>query len=334
MHKRFAPAGHLLVVVLGCLGVVGLAAGAVPREKSLTRIAFGSCNRHDQEQPLWRSIVASRPGLWIWLGDIVYANTRNMHLMQQKYEAQKEHPEYQLLLETCPVIGTWDDHDYGKNNGGKEYDKKEQSQQILLDFLDEEADSPRRRQQGVFASYTYGPESQQVKVILLDTRYHRGEQSEKGDVLGVEQWSWLERELSRSKANVHLIGSSIQVLPEEHSYEKWANFPHARQRLFALIGASGAPGVIFLSGDRHLGEISRLEHLALSYPLYEITSSGLTHSYSKVKREPNRYRLGNFFNQLNFGIIKLNWQLRQVELELRDRENAIRQKQIIKLQDP
>ena len=91
--------------------------------------------------------------------------------------------------------------------------------------------------------------------------------------------------------------------------------------------------MIFLSGDRHLGEISRLEHAALSYPLYEITSSGLTHSYSKVKRELNRYRLGKFFSQLNFGLIKLNWQLRQVELEIRDRENTIRQAQLIKLQD-
>ena len=333
MQKRFAPAGRVLAVLLGCLGVVGMAAGEVPREKSLTRIAFGSCNREDREQPLWKSIVANRPDLWIWLGDIVYANTQDMHRMRQKYEVQKGHPGYGLLLETCPVIGTWDDHDYGKNNGGREYSKKAQSQQILLDFLDEEEDSPRRRQQGVFASYTYGPEGQQVKVILLDTRYHRGEPGDKGDVLGGEQWAWLEGELRHSKASVHLIGSSIQVLPEEHPYEKWANFPRARQRLFGLIGDSGAPGVIFLSGDRHFGEISRLEHAALSYPLYEITSSGLTHSYNGLKREPNRYRLGNFFNQLNFAIITLNWQVRQVGLEIRDRKNKIRQAQIIRLRN-
>ena len=334
MKKEFSPPGYLLVVALVCLGYAGVLGGAAPRQEPLARIAFGSCSKHDREQPMWENIVDSKPDLWIWLGDIIYADTRDMQVMRQKYEAQKKNPGYRLLLEACPVIGIWDDHDYGKNNGGKEYDKKRQSQQILLDFLDETANSRRRRQQGVYASYSYGPEGEKVKVILLDTRYHRDEPGEKGDLLGAEQWTWLEDELSRSTASVHLIGSSIQVLPEEHPYEKWANFPRARERLFAVIGRSRALGVIFLSGDRHLGEIARMKHPAVAYPLYEITSSGLTHSYSKLKREPNRYRLGDFYNQINFGLVELDWQAGQVGLQIRDRENVVRREQIIKLRDP
>ena len=41
------------------------------------------------------------------------------------------------------IIGTWDDHDYGLNDAGKEYDGKDFSQQLMLDFLDEPSDSLR-----------------------------------------------------------------------------------------------------------------------------------------------------------------------------------------------
>lgn len=44
----------------------------------LSRIAFGSCSREDLPQPLWMPIVNQRPGLWIWLGDNVYADTADM----------------------------------------------------------------------------------------------------------------------------------------------------------------------------------------------------------------------------------------------------------------
>lgn len=41
------------------------------------------------------------------------------------------------------VIGTWDDHDYGLNDAGKEFSEKVTNQMLLLDFLDEPQDSPR-----------------------------------------------------------------------------------------------------------------------------------------------------------------------------------------------
>lgn len=41
------------------------------------------------------------------------------------------------------VIGTWDDHDYGLNDAGKEFMGKNMTQKLLMDFLDEPEDSPR-----------------------------------------------------------------------------------------------------------------------------------------------------------------------------------------------
>jgi alkaline phosphatase D len=306
----------------------------VNQDVVLNRIAFGSCNDQADDQPLWDVIRQHDPDLWVWLGDNIYGDTRNMSVLQAKYERQQANAGYQRLVADTRVVGTWDDHDYGANDAGRYYPKRDSSQQLFLDFMGVPEDDPRREREGVYAAHTYGPPGQRVKVILLDTRYHRDSlttdpnpdrryQPGTGDFLGDAQWAWLEDELSNSDAQIHLIGSSIQVIPEEHGWEKWANLPQARQRLFDTIRASGAPGVIFVSGDRHLAELSRHDD-AVDYPLYDLTASGLTHSYEGAQ-EPNRHRVGSLYDGLNYGLIQIDWDTEptQVILQVRSRSDQI-----------
>ena len=96
-----------------------------------------------------------------------------MAVLKAKYEKAAAVPGYQKLLKTCPVLATWDDHDYGKNDAGVEYPQKDQSQQLFLDFYGIPKDSPRRTQKGVYDSVTYGPEGKRVQIIVLDLRYFR-----------------------------------------------------------------------------------------------------------------------------------------------------------------
>ncbi|MDO1445195.1 alkaline phosphatase D family protein [Rhodocytophaga aerolata] len=307
------------------------------RTEPLTQIAFGSCSHEYDPQPLWKPILKNRPQLWMWLGDNIYGDTHDMSVMKQKYDVQKNHADYQKLAASSTIIGIWDDHDYGINDGGKAYAKKEESQQLMLDFLDVPAGSERRTRAGAYESYTYGPEGKQVKVILLDARYFRDTlmkqnkmyiPNETGTILGEAQWQWLEKELTNSKAAIHLIASGIQMIPEEHIYEKWANFPQERKRLFELISSTKAPGVILLSGDRHIAEISKYTYPGVAYPLYEVTASGLTHSATNNKGEPNRYRVGKLMNVLNFGVITIDWQqLLNVHLQIRGEKNKLLQEE-------
>lgn len=292
-------------------------------QSSVDIITFGSCNKHDEPQPLWSPILANKPDLWIWLGDNIYGDTEDMDLMAEKYRLQKQNPQYQKLLADVPVIGTWDDHDYGENNAGKYYPKKEESKALLLDFLNAPTDDPRRNREGVYTAYSYGGGDEEVKVILLDTRYFRdslkrGENgsipNETGDILGEQQWEWLEEELSQSSANINIIASSIQVIATQHRSEKWANFPEAKKRLFDLIKKTGAQNVIFISGDRHKAEIAEYEYPGIDYPLYEITSSGLTHS-GEVQ-EPNQFRVGELILTKNFGMMEINWEKDPLEVVL------------------
>ena len=89
-----------------------------------TAIAFGACAHENKPQPIWDAIVNTKPDLFIFAGDNIYADTEDMEVMKAKYAKLAAKPGYKSLLETCPVLATWDDHDFGVNDGGKHYSMK------------------------------------------------------------------------------------------------------------------------------------------------------------------------------------------------------------------
>lgn len=304
-------------------------------EQPLNTIAFGSCNRQNLPQPIWSDIEKAKPNLWIWSGDCVYVDSPNKEVITRKFEFQYNNPNYKAFRDKVPIIGTWDDHDFGENNSGKWFQSKELTQEKFLDFLDEPQDSQRRHRKGVYTNYTFGPAGKQVKILLLDNRYHADIPGPDGDLLGNVQWSWLENELANSRSQIHLIVSGTQILHEEHRYEKWANFPRSRTRLLRLVKESRAPGVIFISGDRHIHEIALKDDSETPYPLYEVTSSGLTHSYSSFPGEPNKYRLDKVFPDKGFGVMEIDWagKATSVYLQIRDERNEVQREVTISLEN-
>jgi alkaline phosphatase D len=320
----------MLMRFLLALSLVSLLTGqvAVAQDRKELKIAFGSCNRQDLPQPLWEVIAGDQPDLWIWLGDNIYGDSNDMGVIKAKYDKQLQHPGYQKFTAQVPVIGTWDDHDYGRNDAGKSYPYKKATQQLALDFLQEPATSPRRQQEGIYAAYDYQLKKKKVKVILLDVRYHQDslqkDSSRKiipnleGDILGEAQWQWLENQLRTSTADVHIIGSGIQIIPDAHKYEKWGNFPNVRKRFFDLLVKTQAKGVILVSGDRHSGEVSTLQVPGLPYQLVEITSSGLTHSSTEkaATGEYNPYRRGPFVTDKHYGLFRFREKGRKLVVEV------------------
>jgi alkaline phosphatase D len=307
----------------------------------LERIAFGSCAHQDRPQPIWESIVAAKPQLFLFTGDTIYADTRDPKVMKEKYDQFAALPGWQKLKKTCPVYATWDDHDYGENDAGAEYPKKVESQKLFLDFFEEPADSPRRKREGVYDAKVFGPADKSVQIILLDLRYFRGPLKKKAKtvagegpyvpstdktstMLGEAQWKWLEEQL-KVPAKIRLLVSSIQLVPEDHGYEKWMNLPHERERLYKLLKQSKVGGLIVLSGDRHLAELSLMD-AGLGYPLYDLTSSGLNQGYQKWRKlEVNRHRVATMQYGNNFGVVTIDWKRKDplIGLQIRDEEGDI-----------
>ncbi|MCS6833089.1 MAG: alkaline phosphatase family protein, partial [Flammeovirgaceae bacterium] len=255
------------------------------------------------------------------LGDVVYIDKFDIKDVPNEYAKQKNHPDYQKILQKTKVIGTWDDHDYGMGDGGKNNPYKETYKKLFLDFLDVPPRAAVRQRQGVYQAYDvyFGKKGKKhlVRVILLDVRYFRDilekatdginryKPSLTGSILGAEQWKWFENVIHRSPAQLNLIVSSIQVLSDQHPFEKWANFPREREKLLKILENSHAKGdIILLSGDRHLSEISRLD--VSGTRLLEYTSSGMTHVVPKAiaQQEVNPYRVSFQMLDKNFGSIE------------------------------
>ncbi|GAA5042135.1 hypothetical protein GCM10011506_44650 [Marivirga lumbricoides] len=278
-------------------------------------ITFGSCNKQNKPQPLWKDVVKHQPDFFLFLGDNIYGDTEDMKLLEEKYAAQKSQPDYVALQKQTTILGVWDDHDYGKNDAGKEYPNKKESQQLLLDFFDVPAESLRREREGAYSSYQINWNGRKISILLLDARYHRDPlqkidkkytPNKTGSILGTEQWNWLEKELSDTSIDLFIIALGIQFIAEDHNYEKWANFPNERKKLFDLLAARKPQGVLLLSGDRHIAEISSIEWKDLSYPLVDITSSGLTHTWKEASEEYNQHREGDLIAKLNYGILTIS----------------------------
>ncbi len=332
-----------LVVIKILFVLLYLAPWSVAANSGTERIAFGSCLHESEIQPAWDAISKLVPDAFVFLGDNVYADTTDPDEMRASYAMLGEQPGYQALRDIAPVYATWDDHDYGANDAGAEYPMRETSEQIFLDFFQVPDGAPERDRPGVYSSRFIGTGDRRIQLILLDTRYFRDPLKEgrwslrcprtryapnndrSVTLLGDAQWQWLAGELQKPAA-LRIIGSSIQVIPEQHCFEKWANFPHERQRLFELIGESGANGVVFISGDRHMAEISSIDVPEVGYRLYEITSSSLNATGGYGEGEHNRHRVTeDNFRADNFGVIELDWTVTppMLELEVRDVDGKV-----------
>lgn len=321
---------NILALVFAAIGH-GTTLPCAAQDTAVSRILFGSCIKQDQEMPILDTIVRRDPDLFVFLGDNIYADTTDLEVMRVKYAKLRADSRFAELLGTCPVMATWDDHDYGVNDGGSEYPQRAGSQRIFVDFWGDDADSPRRRRPGVYDAKRFGPPGKRLQIILLDTRYFRGplltgERRLGGPyvptsdpnvtMLGDAQWTWLEEQL-RLPADVRVIASGIQCVSQAAGHETWANLPQERQRLFDLIDETGANGVVVLSGDRHWAELS-VETQAVPYPIYDLTSSSLNQTHARgTPTENDKRLLPTTYHRENFGELWIDWAAPNPRLELR-----------------
>ena len=342
------------ILLLLTLGLSSLANAET--KKTSHRILFTSCIEQYLPQPLWQDVQASQGDMLLLIGDNVYADSGDPEILKRSYDKLNANPGFQEVKKIMPVSGTWDDHDYGLNDAGREHPGKDNAQKAFLDFFEVPQDSPRRQQQGIYHSHMLGEPGKRVQIILLDTRYFRGPLNKNAEwlhniyryspsqeseqvLLGEAQWLWLEQQL-REPAELRIIVSSIQLGANNHGSERWETLPKEKQRLFDLIKQTDAKGILFISGDRHLSQLMQIspQESGLPYPLYDLTSSSFNKSVETIlasKIHPliyDNFSLSDFLTSLittktprqvyktiyddNFGVIDINWQSENPRIEL------------------
>ncbi|KAL3936457.1 MAG: hypothetical protein SGBAC_008222 [Bacillariaceae sp.] len=295
--------------------------------------------------------------------------------LQLEFDQLKENATigYRQFLshkEDFQIYGVWDDHDFGGNDIGVSMPDKRERQQQFWNFLGYQPHT----HDGVYHSFDL--QNGKVKLIMLDTRWFRDDhcipslasyvpfgnliacvtrwltaglylhkfawmwtmdKCEEGDVLGQDQWDWLEATLAVARANPEtdaiLIVSSVQVLTTGPSMESWGHFPKEQERLWNLLQhhysssmgtATSSPPVFFLSGDVHHAEISGQKGYL------EITSSGMTHHCGQPKLygrmckpllrtfHKHRHTYNDYFIGLNYGLIDFDWASRLMTVDIKD----------------
>lgn len=257
----------------------------------------------------------------LWLGDNVYYREPDWHTktgMLYRYTHTRSTPEMQALLASKHNYAIWDDHDYGPNDSDAGYPFKNQSLDVFQNF---------------WANPTYGIGDMKGAIsffnwndcdfFLLDNRWYRTNNDRtdcEKTILGKEQLEWLKNALAYSQANFKFIVIGNQFLNTSGLFEMHSNYGYnaERQELIEYIQSQNIYNVIFLTGDRHHSEVSKLERVGKP-TIYDITTSPLTSGPAGIwKEEVNALRIdGSFFNQRNFAKLDVSGTNAERKIDMR-----------------
>ena len=312
--------------------------------KSIQRVVVASCINEEKDLSNVGTMAAETADLTLLIGDNVYGdmdmvrnyvnNEADLAELRSSYQELADNEHFVALRKARPMMATWDDHDYGANDAGREFPFKEFAERIFEHFFD--VDEEVLQRPGIYSSTINGPEGQRLQIILTDTRYFRSELTPSDDrgakgkeryipsqdpeqaMLGEAQWIWLEEELQRP-ADLRLLVSSIQVIPTVHGWEAWSALPKERERLYKLLAKTGAKNTVFVSGDRHSSYLYK-EEISGVGPVYELTSSSVNSVFSKtaIPDEYDANQIGDGYAFGNYGAIDIDWEKSQVRLSIID----------------
>ncbi len=316
-------------------------------EKSLSVIATGSCADQDQPQPIWKTIEKNSPDLFLFSGDTIYSSHPDNKPVSSQFKKLNFIYEYRDARLKMPFMAIWDDHDYGQNDGGFDNPEKELYRAEFVKYWSYLNTTIPAKQKALYHAKMFGLKKNKVQVIMLDTRWDRTaltkntadtynadnpeagtfprpylpNEDKSAKILSDEQWTWLETELRKS-ADLRFIVSSIQVVADDHGFEKWGNFPKEKARLFNLLKKMKSKNVILLSGDRHMASIAKTD--LAGYPIFEMTSSGINRPARPGGLVPDVTYIGEPYGPVNFGLIKINWESKKVLLEVKSEEDEVK----------
>ena len=295
--------------------------------------AFGSCtyiNETETDRPgipygggyhIFNTIADQKPDVMLWGGDNIYlrpADWGSRAGFFHRYTYSRSLPDVQKLFAACPQLAIWDDHDFGPNDANGSFFLKPVSHETFRLFW---PNPP-------MVQFTGGPsictqfEFNGIDFFTLDNRSFRTEimrDSTRIQIFGMEQIEWLINNLKFSQSPFKMVLVGGQILNTAKVYENFSNYPEERQYLLRRIQEENIKGVIFLSGDRHHSEISKLV-FDDGQVIFEITSSPLTSGAGSTDRssEKNTWRVaGSLIQQRNFALLSFSGSFKNRILDIR-----------------
>lgn len=173
------------------------------------------------------------------------------------------------------LLVTWDDHEF-ENNFDPEKTSSDRMRWATDSFF---RHSPVKRLEAapnrLWRSFRFG---EAVEVFVLDSRTERLPSTRNGSnpiYISPEQMSWLKQGLSQSQATFKFVVNSVPIakfggLFAAAAADRWEGYGKQRLELLDHIVDNGLKNVWFISGDFHLGAVSKVEPSGKYSGLYEV----------------------------------------------------------------
>ncbi len=283
-------------------------------KKLRPRIGLVSCMDDrftDEAMKMWSSYLNKFTDLNFFIGDNVYATvglldvSKNFHshLWNRYFETFKRLYFYHSSSLT-PVFALWDDHDYGKQDGGVAFKEKDKALSVFNAFF------PRYEVEH-FKTTSFGAgsvlEAYGQKFLFLDGRYYRDVEHSKGQHLGEAQFDFVLKSLAKNKKTPLWLIKGDQFFGGYHPFESFERqHPEQFKKLTKAVEKRKAP-VMFISGDRHLSEITSVGSKEFGFKSFEITSSAIHAKVYKdsFKKHPNPRQLVGKDGVYNYSVLEI-----------------------------
>lgn len=244
-----------------------------PGQASRICFALGSCAGMNPS-PLWQQMEAEGAEGLVLLGDTPYIDSTDLSVARSKHRQFLQVPQLASLIQHTPTWGTWDDHDFGRNDSDGRLKGKENTRQAFVEYRANPQSG--HDNSGIYCKFEYGP----MEMFLLDTRWFaRTEKSpvaaDKPTLLGKRQWEWLKESLLASKAPFKLLACGMIWDDKENTEsDDWGTYTHERDALFDFIGEHNITGVVLIGGDIHCSRHLKYDTEAtVGYPIHQFIVS-------------------------------------------------------------
>ncbi len=267
---------------------------------------IGSCALKAWPFYLWSfnifNTMEHRPSdFMLWTGDHVYMlkpwQWESAEAMRKAYLGQRKNAKLKGYMDSRPQYAIWDDHDFGPNNAGSEFVNKDTALKVFREMW---PNQPQASDKGIY--YTF--EHKDAALFMMDGRYFKVVDSQ---LFGDTQLKWLCEELKKSKAPFKFICMGIQAI-SDGPFENFRKFEKEYTYFMKFIEDNKIEGIVFMSGDVHYSEVSRMDRVG-AYPIYDFTLSPLT-SFPINFFTTNSYQIDNSKRNVNnFGEVRFSGEI-------------------------
>lgn len=247
--------------------------------RGVVTAGFVSC-ANDSSESVWAEMMRQRVDRVFFMGDTPYVDRIDVRQLQPAREQQRHFistPNIARLIRSRPTAGSWDDHDFGRNNANGVFINVggNRSANALQSFREYRAHAQfGNGNEGIY----YADQMGVMDVFLLDPRYFSQKtpspvNPDHPSCFGPDQWDWIRQALKDSRATFKVLAMG-QIWQRKKNSENDDMFTYyvERDALLDFVREEKISGVVTMGGDIHVSRYL-LQPRRLGYDLHHFISS-------------------------------------------------------------